>query len=116
YLKFIKQELVEGLDKVPKKDLGNLIICYEPVWAISSNKGAKADTPKNFTETSIYIRRVLFFKFGRKIAHEIPIIYGGSVDDENAKGFLEEGGAQGLLVGRASLKAKSFIELLKSVK
>lgn len=115
YLKFIKKELLEGLNKVARKDFKNLIICYEPVWAISSRKGAQVDTPKDFLEVSIYIRRALFFKFGRKAAHEIPILYGGSVDGENARSFLEEGGAQGLLVGRASQKAKTFVDLLKNI-
>lgn len=112
YLKFIKKEITEGLAGIVKKDLKNLIICYEPVWAIGSRK---ADSPENFLQTSIYIRRVLFFKFGRKIAHDVPILYGGSVNSKNAKDFLEKGNAQGLLIGRASLKAKNFVETLKNI-
>ena len=121
YLKFIKKEVVDGLEKIPKKELNNLIICYEPVWAISSprlrsgqaQKGP--DTPDDFLQTSIYIRRVLFFKFGVKIARQTPILYGGSVDAKNARGFLEEGRARGLLVGRASWKVSTFEDLLKNI-
>lgn len=115
YLKFIKKEIHEGLNKIPKKSLENLIIAYEPIWAISSSKNAKADSPKNLFEMSIYIRRVLFFKFGRRVSRETPILYGGSVDSKNASDFLENGNVQGLLVGRASWKTKSFIDLLKSL-
>jgi len=116
YLKFIKKEIHEGLSKISKKDMENLIIAYEPIWAISSSKDAKADTPENLFEMSIYIRRVLFFKFGRKVSKETSILYGGSVDAKNARDFLEKGNVQGLLVGRASWKEKSFIDLLKSIK
>lgn len=115
YLKFIKKEIHEGLDKIPKKSLKDLIIAYEPIWAISSSKGAQADSPENLFEMSIYIRRILFFKFGLKASRETPILYGGSVDAQNARDFLEKGNVQGLLVGRASWKAKSFVDLLKSI-
>lgn len=115
YLKFIKQEILEGLSKLNRKDLDNLIIAYEPIWAISSNKNSLADDPQSFFQTSIYIRRVLFFKFGLKVSRQMPILYGGSVDAGNACSFIEEGNAQGLLVGRASLKPKTFTDLLKAI-
>lgn len=115
YLKFVKGQIVAGLDKLSRKDLKNLIMVYEPVWAISSSKNARADTPAELFEMSVYIRRILFFKFGKKIAHSTPILYGGSVDALNAKSFLEKGSVQGLLVGRASQKIKTFIELLKNI-
>jgi triosephosphate isomerase len=115
YLKFIKKEVIQGLDKISRKDLKNLIIAYEPIWAISSTRSARSDNPEEFLQISIYIRRVLFFKFGRKVAHQIPILYGGSVDASNARDFLEKGRADGLLIGRASWKAKTFVDLLKSI-
>ncbi|MFH1979009.1 MAG: triose-phosphate isomerase [Patescibacteria group bacterium] len=115
YLKFIKREIVEGLAKIPRKDLENLIICYEPIWAISGRKDSQADTPESFRETSIYIKKVLFLRYGRKVSRETPILYGGSVDAKNAKDFLEKGQVDGLLIGRASWKAKSFTDLLKSL-
>jgi len=115
YLKFIKQEIIEGLKGVSRRDLKNLVIAYEPIWAISSNKNSRADTPKEFLEASIYIRKVLFLKFGKKLAHEMPILYGGSVSFKNARMFLEEGGANGILIGRASWRASSFVKLLESI-
>jgi len=115
YLKFIKREVIEGLAKMTKADLKNLMIAYEPIWAISSRKGAIADTPENFLQTSIYIRRVLFFRFGLKVSRGTPILYGGSVDSQNVREFFEQGRADGVLVGRASWKVKSFTDLLKKI-
>ncbi|MCF7835661.1 MAG: triose-phosphate isomerase [Candidatus Marinimicrobia bacterium] len=116
YLKFVKKQLLKGLEKVTRNEMKNLMIAYEPVWAISSNKNAQADTAENLFQMSVYIRRAIFLKFGRKIAKEIPILYGGSVNEKNAKDFLENGKVQGLLVGKASLSIKSFSEILKSIK
>jgi len=120
YLKFIKKEIRFGLNKIPRKDLDNLIICYEPIWAISSSRlrsgqDNKADTPESFLEVSIYIRKILFLRYGRKLAHNVPILYGGSVDASNARDFLEKGQAGGLLIGRASWKVNTFVSLLKSI-
>ena len=63
---------------------------------------------------SILIRRYLAEYFGKKLAFNIPILYGGSVDDRNAKAFMEEGGADGLLVGRVSLDAEKFVQIVRS--
>lgn len=112
YLRFIKEQLVASLAKVAIKNPKNLIVTYEPVWAISSHH-AGADTPESALEMSIYIRKVLSSVLGKRVALEVPILYGGSVDDVNAEGFLKTGGAQGFLVGRASLEPKKFVNILK---
>ncbi len=120
YLQFVKDEIIKGLDKIPIKLFKNLIITYEPVWAISSNEKSgkaqfSADTPENAREMAIYVKRVLVSIFDR-IARNIPVLYGGSVDAKNAKDFLEKGNVDGLLVGRTSWNAKTFGELLKNIK
>lgn len=119
YLQFVKDEITKGLDKIPAKLLKNLIITYEPVWAISSaNKSGKArfnaDTPENAQEMAIYAKRVLVSLFGR-ICRNIPVLYGGSVDTKNAAAFLKKEGISGLLVGRASWSVQTFSELLKNI-
>ncbi len=114
YLKFVKKEIVDGLAGVSKKDLGNLIIAYEPIWAISYTPGAGEDTPEDFFRMSIFIRRVIFSIFGKGTPEAVPILYGGSVDAENVSGFLKEGKADGVLVGRSSFKAETFVPLLKN--
>jgi len=109
----IHQELKEGLKNIKKNFLKNLIIVYEPVWAISTH--GRADSPKNVFEMSVLIRRELLKMFGKKIAFSIPILYGGSVDEKNAADFVNHGRVNGLLVGAASLNSKRFIEILKRV-
>ena len=110
YLSFLQNELLEGLEKIPARFYKNLVIAYEPIWAIGE-KG-KASTPEDFLEKSIFIKKVLANLTDKKTALRVPILYGGSVDETNAEGFLYTGKADGLLVGRASLDPKSFNEIL----
>lgn len=106
----VKKELESDLAGVSKKIAKNLIIAYEPVWAIGSGQ---ADKPEDVFEITIYIRRILFDIFGQKLAHSAPILYGGSVNEKNAKDFLALRNISGLLVGGASLNAKKFGEILR---
>ena len=110
--KIIRDELHEGLRKIKKSLIKNLIIAYEPVWAIGTGK---ADTPKDVYEMSILLRRELYKMFGKKIASKVPILYGGSVTAENAAEFVGRGMVDGLLVGGASLNAKSFVKIVEEV-
>lgn len=109
---FIKNQIETALSKVQKRLLANVIIAYEPVWAIGT-KATGADTPADFVEITIFIRKTLSDMFGRNSANTISILYGGSVNEKNAESFLKEGEADGLLVGRASLDAEKFITILK---
>ena len=113
YFNFLKMQIVDGLKGISKKLLANIIIAYEPVWAISSNAGAKADSPESAMQIAIFIRRELLPVIGNQAARNTPILYGGSVNPENAGGFLERAGMQGLLVGGQSLIPKNFGEILK---
>ncbi|MDP3784828.1 MAG: triose-phosphate isomerase [bacterium] len=112
----VKSELKAALTNLPRRYAARIIIAYEPVWAISTTKGAKPDTPGNFFEMSIFIRRVILDIWGKAAALKIPILYGGSVTSKNAKGFLEVNGTQGLLVGGASLRAEEFSKILDFAK
>jgi triosephosphate isomerase len=112
YLSFVKTQLIECLAGVSKNSIDKLIIAYEPVWAIG--KGALREaTPEEFREMSIFIKKILSDKFGVENADRIKIIYGGSVNPGNSLSFLEHGGADGFLVGRDSLDAKKFSEIIK---
>lgn len=111
YLSEVQTQLTEGLSLVAKSALSKMVIAYEPVWAISSTENRRDATPEDFEEMSIYIRKVLVDTFSEKQAHDVPIIYGGSVNEKNAQGFLEAG-AMGLLPGKASLTAKKFTGIL----
>lgn len=111
----VREELHTELRGIPQYILRNLIVVYEPIWAISSVRGSKSDNPKNVFEIAILIRRELIHLIGKKRAMLIPILYGGSVDEKNAALFVREGRVDGLLVGGASLRPKSFIGIVRSV-
>lgn len=113
YFGEVSAQLRASLVGYPKTGVKQLVIAYEPIWAIGAN-AKRAATPADFREMSILIRRYLTEYFGKKEAFAIPILYGGSVDDRNAEGFLREGGADGLLVGRASLDADRFATIIRT--
>lgn len=110
--KIIRDELHEGLLRIKKYLLRNLVIVYEPIWAVGTGR---ADNPKSVYEITTIIRRELYRMVGKRIASKIPVLYGGSVDDKNSYAFLKDGAVDGLLVGGASLNAKKFVRLLKEV-
>jgi len=85
-----------------KEELKKLIIAYEPVWAIGTGKTA---TPLQAEEAHMFIRGLL--------GDDIPILYGGSVKPGNIKELIAEKDIDGVLVGGASLDAKSFFEIVK---
>lgn len=113
YFNLVKEQLEASLQGISKNSLKNIAIAYEPVWAISSTPGRRDATPEDSSEMAIFIRKVLSDKFGRE-ASRVRIIYGGSVNDRDAEGFLVRGGVDGLLVGRASLSAEKFAKIIKT--
>ncbi len=111
YFNEVAMQLHSSLEGFPKNEFKRLVIAYEPIWAIGA-KAKRAATPSDCREMSILIRRELTEYFGKKVAFTIPILYGGSVDDRNAEGFLKEGEADGLLVGRISLDPEKFSTII----
>jgi triosephosphate isomerase len=109
--KMVRHQLHSALSGVKKSLIKNIIITYEPVWAISGHGGVP-DDPKHVFEVSLLIRRELYRMLGKRVASRIPILYGGSVHDKNIGVFAREGRVDGFLVGGASLKADVFARLL----
>lgn len=105
-------QLLSALKNVTSEDIKDLVIAYEPVWAIGKDAVREA-TPEEFREVAIFAKKVLSDKFGGGIARDIRIIYGGSVNPKNARDFVVEGGADGFLVGRDSLDAKKFLQIIQ---
>lgn len=114
YLGTVKEQIETALATVPKAALKNIIIAYEPVWAIG-NKAERTATPIECQEMVIYIRKILRDRYDEKFSNVPVILYGGSVDEKNAKSFITEGKAQGLLVGRVSLELKRFTALAANI-
>ena len=104
----------ESLIGVKQKDLKNIIFAYEPIWAIGK-KGDEAIVGEDLREMSLYIRKVLADMYSKKVAFNLDVLYGGSVDQFNAESIFTEGDVQGFLVGRASLDPKSFLEIIEIV-
>lgn len=111
YFDELSRQIKGSLGGLSRKDAEKIIIAYEPVWAIGENASG-ADTPEGTEEMALFVRKTLADIFGEKVAHTIPILYGGSVSEKNAGDFLARGGVQGLLVGRASQAAKSFSAII----
>ncbi|GMQ95187.1 MAG: triose-phosphate isomerase [Patescibacteria group bacterium] len=111
YTAFIKTQIQESLSSMRKSSLENIIIAYEPIWAIGKS-AQRAASVEDAIEVSILIKKVLSDMFHTEGAMNVPILYGGSVNPHNAEGFLGGGGIDGLLVGRASLDAPAFSEIL----
>lgn len=111
YFDELSRQIKGSLSGLSRKDAEKIIVAYEPVWAIGENASG-ADTPEGTEEMALFVRKTLADMFGEKVAHTIPILYGGSVSEKNAGEYLSRGGVQGLLVGRASQAAKSFSAII----
>lgn len=109
YLGFLKNQIRNSLQGITEKLLENLIIAYEPVWAIG---GKEAMKPEQVEETGIFIRKILADLYGQEAVMKLPILYGGSVDAKNAEAIVYQGNVQGLLIGRQSLEPESFRAIL----
>ena len=112
YIRFIKGQLLGSLDGISKKIFDDMIIAYEPVWAIGKDAKREASSD-DVAEIVMYLRKILVTKYGKAAAMRVPILYGGSVNIQNAHNFLENGGVDGFLVGRASRDPKAFEKILK---
>ena len=103
-------QTVKGLEGVSAADLSNVVIAYEPVWAIGTGKTA---TPEDADAIHAFIRRLIGRLYGDEQAQKIIIQYGGSVKPENAAQLMAKENIDGALVGGASLKTETFIPIAK---
>lgn len=106
----IERQLQGALKGILNKEMDNIVIAYEPVWAIGTGKTA---TPEQADEVHRYIREKIEKLYSREIAMEIRIQYGGSVTPENIKSLMGQENIDGALVGGASLKSETFSKIVK---
>jgi triosephosphate isomerase len=115
YFEFLSMQIKASLDGIHRRsDAAKLIIAYEPIWAIGK-RARDAMSPAELSQVVIFIRKVLTEIFGRDAAESIPILYGGSVEPDNAESLIKEGGVRGFLIGHASLDAKSFNKIAEEL-
>lgn len=114
YLNFLKVQIKECFSGLRKSDYVGLTIAYEPVWAIGKSY-KDAMHPTDIHEMVLYIKKYFGELFGADIAQSIKILYGGSVEAENAAEVLKVGNVDGFLVGHASLVPETFSQILKAV-
>jgi triosephosphate isomerase len=110
YLSTIKDQIESALAGIARPDLKRVLIAYEPVWAIGAHAEREA-TPDECREMIMFIRKLITDLYDAKTAKQMQIVYGGSVSEHNARAFVTDGEANGLLVGRVSLDAKRFSKL-----
>jgi triosephosphate isomerase len=106
----IERQLEGGLKGLGDKEIRNMVIAYEPVWAIGTGKTA---TPEQAEEVHRFIRAKIEKLYSREVSEGIRIQYGGSVTPENIKGLMNQVNIDGALVGGASLKAESFSKIVR---
>ena len=106
----IEKQIEGGLKGLGDKELRNMTIAYEPVWAIGTGKTA---TPEQAEEVHRFIREKVERLYSREVSEEIRIQYGGSVTPDNIKGLMSQPNIDGALVGGASLKAESFSKIVR---
>jgi triosephosphate isomerase len=107
----VKDHVVNGLSGISKDDAVKVIIAYEPVWAIGTGKTA---TPDQAQEVHGFIRKELSALYDKEAAEKMRIQYGGSVKPDNAAELMGKPDVDGALVGGASLKAESFVSIIKN--
>ena len=111
YFTAVKNQLQEVLFHLSQTEIKNIVIAYEPVWAIGTGLTA---TPEQAQEMHAFIRLAVAEKYGTSIANQISILYGGSCNAKNAKELFACADVDGGLIGGASLDAEEFLQITNS--
>ena len=109
----VKEQLLKDLKDLTKEEIVNVVIAYEPIWAIGTGKTA---TPEMAQEVHKFIRDLLTNLYSKEIADEVTIQYGGSMKPSNVVELLAQADIDGGLIGGASLEPESFKSLIEAGK
>jgi len=112
HLIVVRRQLEEGLFTLPAGQMNNVVIAYEPVWAIGTGLTA---TPEQAQEMHQYIRGLVRDKYGKECADGMTILYGGSCKPSNAKEIFSKPDVDGGLIGGASLKKEDFTAIVEAI-
>lgn len=108
---FVKKQLDETIFQLPVDEFKKLVIAYEPIWAIGTGKTASTEQAQDMLA---FIRSLIADKFGKEVAEEISILYGGSCKASNAPELFSQPDIDGGLIGGASLKAEEFLGIINA--
>lgn len=112
--KVLKSQLQKALYKATsyKLQATSFVVAYEPIWAIGTGKACSSEEAE---KVAVFIRKILADLYDQDTASQVPILYGGSANSQNAQSYIKEANLQGLLVGGASLEADEFIKIIETV-
>lgn len=108
----VENQLRDGLFQIEKSSWANIVLAYEPVWAIGTGETA---SPEQAQEMHEFIRETVRKTFGSDIAEDVSILYGGSVKPDNAKEIFGKPDVDGGLIGGAALKADDFAAIVNGI-
>lgn len=111
YIDYINKQIEAALAGIDIENGNDIVLAYEPIWAIGTGKTA---TPEQAEEVACNIRQNLKRLYGSEISEKVRILYGGSMNEGNAYKLLAQPNIDGGLIGGASLKANSFIDIIKT--
>ena len=112
HFNIVENQLRDGLFHIKDKNWEQIVLAYEPVWAIGTGETA---SPEQAQEMHRFIRETVKQRFGSTIAEDVSILYGGSVKPENAKEIFSKPDVDGGLIGGAALKATDFAAIVSSI-
>lgn len=112
HFNIVEYQLRDGLFHIEKENWKNIVLAYEPVWAIGTGETASPDQAQ---EMHAFIRNLVDKVFGNEVAENVTILYGGSVKPDNAKEIFSKPDVDGGLIGGASLQANDFFGIIAGV-
>lgn len=112
HFEVVKSQLENGVFHLSTENFSNIVLAYEPVWAIGTGVTASSDQAQEMHE---FIRKTLINKYGENVAENTSILYGGSCKPSNAKELFANKDVDGGLIGGASLNANEFIDIVKAL-
>jgi triosephosphate isomerase (TIM) len=112
HFNIVEGQLRDGLFHITNKDWTNIVLAYEPVWAIGTGETA---SPEQAQEMHEFIRETVRKQYGSDIAEDVSILYGGSVKPDNAKEIFSKPDVDGGLIGGAALKADDFVGIINGI-